>query len=75
MDVDAEMAAILQSSRFAKEFLIQAGKANTTTPQGCCGKRVKVGSRQLQSWIQGWGHGCPVASGFHWGIRRAPESS
>ncbi|XP_064000545.1 arsenite methyltransferase isoform X2 [Pogoniulus pusillus] len=41
VDVDAEMAAILQSSRFAKEFLIQAGKANTTTPQGCCGKRVK----------------------------------
>ncbi|NXG51296.1 AS3MT methyltransferase, partial [Psilopogon haemacephalus] len=36
VDVDAEMAAILQSSRFAEEFLIQAGKANTTTLQGCC---------------------------------------
>ncbi|NXF93261.1 AS3MT methyltransferase, partial [Eubucco bourcierii] len=35
VDVDAEMAAILQSSRFAEEFVIQAGKANTTTPQGC----------------------------------------
>ncbi|NXD63079.1 AS3MT methyltransferase, partial [Eolophus roseicapillus] len=31
VDVDAEMAAILRSSRFAEKFLIQAGAA----PQGC----------------------------------------
>ncbi|NXC74783.1 AS3MT methyltransferase, partial [Anhinga anhinga] len=36
VDVDAEMAAILQSSRFAKEFLIRANGTNTATPQGCC---------------------------------------
>ncbi|NWW71032.1 AS3MT methyltransferase, partial [Climacteris rufus] len=35
-DVDAEMAVILQSSRFAKEFLIQAGGARDTALQGCC---------------------------------------
>ncbi|NXN09705.1 AS3MT methyltransferase, partial [Indicator maculatus] len=33
VDVDAEMAMILQSSRFAKEFLV---RANTTALQGCC---------------------------------------
>ncbi|XP_054238321.1 arsenite methyltransferase [Indicator indicator] len=38
VDVDAEMAMILQSSRFAKEFLVQA---NTTALQGCCCKGVK----------------------------------
>lgn len=47
MDVDAEMAAILRSSRFAEEFLIRAGGANTAAPQGCCRKGVKVGSREL----------------------------
>ncbi|NXY55948.1 AS3MT methyltransferase, partial [Callaeas wilsoni] len=36
VDVDAEMAAILQSSRFAKEFLIRAGGANAAALQGCC---------------------------------------
>ncbi|NXD91602.1 AS3MT methyltransferase, partial [Chaetorhynchus papuensis] len=36
VDVDAEMAAILQSSRFAKEFLIRAGGANPAALQGCC---------------------------------------
>ncbi|KAF1504182.1 Arsenite methyltransferase, partial [Megadyptes antipodes antipodes] len=36
VDVDAEMAAILQSSRFAEEFLIRDGGANAATPQGCC---------------------------------------
>ncbi|NXW34078.1 AS3MT methyltransferase, partial [Phaetusa simplex] len=36
VDVDAEMAAILRSSRFAEEFLIRAGGSNTATPQGCC---------------------------------------
>ncbi|NWX60793.1 AS3MT methyltransferase, partial [Promerops cafer] len=36
VDVDAEMAAILQSSRFAEKFLIQAGRANTAALQGCC---------------------------------------
>ncbi|XP_068255414.1 arsenite methyltransferase isoform X3 [Nyctibius grandis] len=41
VDVDAEMAAILRSSRFAEEFLIRAGGTNTAAPQGCCGKRVK----------------------------------
>ncbi|NXV03431.1 AS3MT methyltransferase, partial [Cettia cetti] len=36
VDVDAEMAAILQSSRFADEFLIRAGEANAAALQGCC---------------------------------------
>ncbi|NWV64135.1 AS3MT methyltransferase, partial [Malurus elegans] len=36
VDVDAEMAAILQSSRFAEEFLIRAGGTNATALQGCC---------------------------------------
>ncbi|NXA01936.1 AS3MT methyltransferase, partial [Nesospiza acunhae] len=36
MNVDAEMAAILQSSRFAEKFLIRAGGANAAAPQGCC---------------------------------------
>ncbi|KFP74351.1 Arsenite methyltransferase, partial [Acanthisitta chloris] len=36
VDVDAEMAAILRSSRFAEEFLIRAGGASTAEPQGCC---------------------------------------
>ncbi|NXX29534.1 AS3MT methyltransferase, partial [Nicator chloris] len=36
VDVDAEMAAILQSSRFADEFLIRAGGANAAALQGCC---------------------------------------
>lgn len=62
MDVDAEMAAILRSSRFAEEFLIQAGGANTAAPQGCCRKGMKVGSRQLHCWVQGWRCGCPVPS-------------
>ncbi|XP_029886949.1 arsenite methyltransferase isoform X3 [Aquila chrysaetos chrysaetos] len=41
VDVDAEMAAILGSSRFADKFLIQAGRANAAAPQGCCFKGVK----------------------------------
>lgn len=49
MAVDAEMAAILRSSRFAEKFLIQPGAAL----QGCSCKEVKVGSRQLHSWVQG----------------------
>ncbi|NXW70684.1 AS3MT methyltransferase, partial [Hirundo rustica] len=36
VDVDAEMAAILRSSRFADEFLIRAGGANAAPLQGCC---------------------------------------
>ncbi|NXL85524.1 AS3MT methyltransferase, partial [Alectura lathami] len=36
VDVDAEMAAILRSSRFADKFLIQAGGADTAATQGCC---------------------------------------
>ncbi|NXH39664.1 AS3MT methyltransferase, partial [Dicaeum eximium] len=36
VDVDAEMAAILQSSRFAGEFLIRAGRADAAALQGCC---------------------------------------
>ncbi|NXW93725.1 AS3MT methyltransferase, partial [Alopecoenas beccarii] len=36
VDVDAEMAAILRSSRFAEKFLIRASGANTAAPQGCC---------------------------------------
>ncbi|NXH19352.1 AS3MT methyltransferase, partial [Bucco capensis] len=36
VDVDAEMAAILRSSRFAEEFLIQTGEANSAAQQGCC---------------------------------------
>lgn len=71
MDVDAEMAAILRSSRFAEEFLIRADGANSAAPQGCCCKRVKVRSRQLHGWVQGWGHGCPMPSELPWGIRGA----
>ncbi|XP_039927401.1 arsenite methyltransferase [Hirundo rustica] len=41
VDVDAEMAAILRSSRFADEFLIRAGGANAAPLQGCCCKGVK----------------------------------
>ncbi|XP_050194991.1 arsenite methyltransferase [Myiozetetes cayanensis] len=40
VDVDAEMAAILRSSRFAEEFLIRAG-ASATALQGNCCKGVK----------------------------------
>ncbi|NXS41318.1 AS3MT methyltransferase, partial [Balaeniceps rex] len=36
VDVDAEMAAILRSSRFAEEFLIRAGGSNAVPPQDCC---------------------------------------
>ncbi|KFP74815.1 Arsenite methyltransferase, partial [Apaloderma vittatum] len=36
VDVDAEMAAILRNSRFAKKFLIRAGEADAAAPQGCC---------------------------------------
>ncbi|NXO77522.1 AS3MT methyltransferase, partial [Sitta europaea] len=36
VDVDAEMAAILQSSRFAEKFTIRAGGASAAAPQGCC---------------------------------------
>nr|XP_030132188.3 arsenite methyltransferase isoform X1 [Taeniopygia guttata] len=41
VNVDAEMAAILQSSRFAEKFLIRAGGANAAGLQGCCSKGVK----------------------------------
>ncbi|KAM6306135.1 arsenite methyltransferase [Aegotheles albertisi] len=41
VDVDAEMAAILRSSRFADEFLIRASKADAAAPQGCDCKGVK----------------------------------
>lgn len=71
MDVDAEMAAILQSSRFAEEFLIRDSGANAATPQGCCHKQVKTGIRQLHGWVQGWGYGCPMPSELPWGIRGA----
>ncbi|NXT63928.1 AS3MT methyltransferase, partial [Chaetops frenatus] len=36
VDVDAEMAAILQSSRFAEEFLIRADGASAAALQGRC---------------------------------------
>ncbi|NXC44671.1 AS3MT methyltransferase, partial [Penelope pileata] len=36
VDVDAETAAILQSSRFAEMFLIQAGGVDTAAAQSCC---------------------------------------
>ncbi|KAM6264797.1 arsenite methyltransferase [Spheniscus humboldti] len=42
VDVDAEMAAILQSSRFAEEFLIRDSGANAATPRGCCHKQEKI---------------------------------
>lgn len=71
MDVDAEMAAILQSSRFADEFLIRAGGANAAAVQGCCCKGVKVSRGQFCGWIKELGHGCPTPSGWLWGIRRA----
>ncbi|XP_026707378.1 arsenite methyltransferase isoform X2 [Athene cunicularia] len=41
VDVDAEMAAILRSSRFSEKFLIRAGGANTAAQQGCCCTGVK----------------------------------
>lgn len=41
VDVDAETAAVLRSSRFAEEFLIRAAGADAAAPQGCCGRRVK----------------------------------
>lgn len=44
VDVDAEMAAILQSSRFAEKFLIRAGGTDGAAPQGCCCGKMKVGS-------------------------------
>lgn len=71
MDVDAEMAAILRSSRFAEEFLIRAGRANAAAVQGCCRKGVKVGRRQLRGWIKELGHECPMPSELPWGIRGA----
>ncbi|KFO86704.1 Arsenite methyltransferase, partial [Buceros rhinoceros silvestris] len=36
VDVDAEMAAILRSSRFAVEFLFRADEADAVALQGCC---------------------------------------
>ncbi|NXK96935.1 AS3MT methyltransferase, partial [Formicarius rufipectus] len=36
VDVDAEMAAILRSSRFAEKFLIRADGANAAASQGSC---------------------------------------
>ncbi|XP_030309037.1 arsenite methyltransferase isoform X1 [Calypte anna] len=41
VDVDAEMAAILQTSRFSKEFLIRTSGPNAAAHQGCCHKGVK----------------------------------
>ncbi|XP_021253762.1 arsenite methyltransferase isoform X2 [Numida meleagris] len=41
VDVDAEMAAILRSSRFAEEFLIRAGGNDAAAPQGCCPGKMK----------------------------------
>ncbi|NXU76214.1 AS3MT methyltransferase, partial [Oreotrochilus melanogaster] len=41
VDVDAEMAAILQTSRFSKEFLIRTSGPNAAEQQGCCYKGVK----------------------------------
>lgn len=49
VDVDAEMAAILQSSRFADKFLIQGGGTDVAAPQGCCPGKMKVGSYVLSS--------------------------
>lgn len=69
--MDAEMAAILRSSRFAEEFLIRAGGANAAAPQGCCSKGVKVSRGQLRDWVKELGHGCPMPSELLWGIRRA----
>lgn len=69
--MDAEMAAILQSSRFADEFLIRPGGANAAALQGCSCKGVKVSKGQLCGWIEELGHGCPMASEWLWGIRRA----
>ncbi|XP_068805865.1 arsenite methyltransferase isoform X1 [Struthio camelus] len=43
VDVDADTAAILRSSRFAEAFLIRAGggDADTAVPPGCCRGKVK----------------------------------
>ncbi|XP_064519266.1 arsenite methyltransferase isoform X2 [Pseudopipra pipra] len=43
VDVDAEMAAILQSSRFAEQFLIRAGASATAAQGNCCkGAKEKI---------------------------------
>ncbi|NXJ09721.1 AS3MT methyltransferase, partial [Odontophorus gujanensis] len=36
VDVDAETAAILRSSRFAEKFMIRSGGTNAVAPQDCC---------------------------------------
>lgn len=73
MDVDAEMAAILQSSRFAEEFLIRAGGANAAALQGCCCKAVKVGRRQLCGWVKELGMGYQKGW-YQWNDTKTPES-
>ncbi|KAM3666287.1 arsenite methyltransferase [Ammospiza maritima maritima] len=63
VNVDAEMAAILQSSRFAEKFLIRAGGANAAAPQGCCSKGLKekiCDPFQLLEWLRAPGPArCP----------------
>ncbi|OXB58273.1 hypothetical protein ASZ78_010467 [Callipepla squamata] len=49
VDVDAEMAAILRSSRFAEKFMIRSGGTSAAAPQGCCQGKMKVGSCVLGS--------------------------
>uniref|UniRef100_A0A8C0U246 Arsenite methyltransferase n=1 Tax=Cyanistes caeruleus TaxID=156563 RepID=A0A8C0U246_CYACU len=60
VDVDAEMAAILQSSRFAEKFLIRAGGAAAL--QGCCCKGAKVSRGQLHGWVKELRPECPMPS-------------
>ncbi|OXB82395.1 UNVERIFIED_CONTAM: hypothetical protein H355_009320 [Colinus virginianus] len=49
VDVDAEMATILRSSRFAEKFMIRSGGTSAAAPQGCCQGKMKVGSCVLGS--------------------------
>ncbi|XP_067393280.1 arsenite methyltransferase [Emydura macquarii macquarii] len=41
VEVDAETAAVLRSSRFAKEFLIQPAAGRVPAPGGCCRAKAK----------------------------------
>lgn len=45
VEVDAETAAVLRSSRFAKEFLIQPAAGRVPAPGGCCRVKAKVGDK------------------------------
>lgn len=45
VEVDAETAAILRSSRFAEEFLIRLAAGRAPAPGGCCPAKPKVSDK------------------------------